>query len=184
MLNYIKCHVSLLTIVYKKLSVYRGEFTQRMEVNFMKNCKFTKRIFALLLSVIMVCSLSATAFAAEVTTSESEVVTSENAEQVSDIAVASAIQQKTIPAWGSTKFYLTKTSPLPQSLYVSTSSNASQGGVIVTAVNSKHLDVELSDNWVMGINENVAWTLATVAGTIIVQVSNHSPEPLDVSVWL
>ena len=150
----------------------------------MKKCKFTKRILAFLLSAIMLCSMSATAFAAEVSTFENEVVASENTEQVFDTMVATDIQEKTIPAWGSAKFYLEKVTVGPRYLYVSTSSTASHGAVIVTAVNSNELNLELSDNWVMGVRDNATWILATVAGTIIVQVSNHSPEPLDVSVWL
>lgn len=149
----------------------------------MKKGKLTKRIIAFLLMSVMILSISTTAFAAEVgatTTEQATKIASENEESVE---MRSTAQEKTIPAWGNTKFYFEKNHIFPERFYVSTSSNSMGGAVIVTATNSSNPGTELSDNWVMGTTDEASWMLITLAGTIIIQVNNHSDAPIDVRVW-
>lgn len=149
----------------------------------MKTRKITNRIFALLMAAVMLMSMSATAFAAEVPDSNVENFNSEKvAVEVAEVASTTA-EEKTIPAWGSTKFYYDKLNPLPASFHISTSSSSTQGAIIVTAFNTNNPELELSDDWVMGPNDYASWTLITMAGTVIIQVNNHSPQPVDVRVW-
>lgn len=149
----------------------------------MKNSKLTNRIFALLITVVIMCSFSITAFAAELPNSYVKEFSNEEVMTESTSVVLSTAEEKTIPAWGSAKFYYDKFSFFTATIHISTLSSSSQGAIIVTAFNTSNPDIELSNDWVMGTNDYAAWTVATVAGTIIVQVNNHSPNPVDVRLW-
>lgn len=143
--------------------------------------KLFKRGSALLLVCIMLVGVSATAFAAEVPV-ETEVEMSDETLLSAEPKAYSA--EADIPAFGTVKLYLDKPVISFLNLHVSTYSSGVQGAVIVTAVNSNAPDVELSNDWVMGTTDEASWRLVTLAGTIIVTVSNHSPNTVHVRAWM
>lgn len=149
----------------------------------MKTHKFTNRFFTLLMAIVVICSFSVTAFAAEVPISNVENFNSKNIKTETTSVLSATAEEKTIPAWGNVKFYYDKLSPLPATLHVSTSSSSTQGAIIVTAFNTNAPNVELSNDWVMGTNDYASWTLITLAGTVIITISNHSSEPVSARVW-
>lgn len=143
--------------------------------------KLFKRIGALLLVCVMLVGVSTTAFAAEVPV-ENEM---EMCDEMQIKAEPRAyLAEADIPAFGTVKLYLDKPVITFTTLHVSTYSSGVQGAIIVTAVNSNDTDVELSNDWVMGTTDEASWRLVTLAGTIIVTVSNHSPNTVHVRAWM
>lgn len=143
--------------------------------------KLFKRVSALLLACIMLIGVSATAFAAEVP-EENEMEICDEMQLRAEPRAYSA--EADIPAFGTVKLYLDKPLEAVSTLHVSTFSSGRQGAIIVTAVNSNALDVELSDDWVIGTTDEASWKLITLGGTIIVTVSNHSSSQVHVKVWM
>lgn len=146
--------------------------------------KMLKKICAFMCACLMVCSLSATAFAAEVNETTEQV----NAEAMAVEPYANEVVTGSIPAWSDKTFtvHLNSYVGFVKTFRVTSQSpNTTQGGGLDVIV--KKGDKYVSDgNWWMGVNDVGDWnkTLPS-SGDYTVQIVNNSPDVVYVTMqWL
>lgn len=146
--------------------------------------KMLKKICAFMCACLMVCSLSATAFAAEVNETTEQV----NAEAMAVEPYTNEVVTGSIPAWSDKTFtvHLNSYVGFVKTFRVTSQSpNTTQGGGLDVIV--KKGDKYVSDgNWWMGVNDVGDWnkTLPS-SGDYTVQIVNNSPDVVYVTMqWL